>query len=419
MKGGWSIIHKFQKQIMFICFIIYTIAVLWYTVLKRQAGFQRVQFEPFWSYNEWMNGDWELGKEIMANIAMFVPFGFLLSTLHTKRCIIIPVAILFSLIIETLQLFFMRGLFEWDDVISNTIGAAIGGGLYRLLEAFLVERNLTIASTVAAIVFAFISLSVFIIGRNSIEEDSSSRAYCFQIDDVVVDEEVALSGFAFQYDQPDRDYSLELRSIKDGTRTSLVTSRTARLDVEDYFGCGEKNTGFTAKGKFNPDSEYEILIRWSWIGTISTGVFVSSSGIHYVPENDFTLPAIDAPFVEDGILRVYRPDYHCWVYQYHNDLYWIADQDFNFEPDNSTYIQYQLWTTQTDKLPQHRLDNNWLWDNIGGNFEDYELEGDWNGYRVMKRELPTAYPITSIVTGYHKDGKWIWKEYFRPYYEFD
>ena len=70
------------------------------------------------------------------------------------------------------------------------------------------------------------------------------------------------------------------------------------------------------------------------------------------------------------------------------------------------------------EFPQKRLDNNWLWDNIGGNFEDYEIQGDFGEYRVMRRELPTEYPITAIVTGYHKDGKWIWRNYFRPIYEF-
>jgi len=74
----------------------------------------------------------------------------------------------------------------------------------------------------------------------------------------------------------------------------------------------------------------------------------------------------------------------------------------------------QLWTTQTEKLPQERLDNNWLWDNIGGNFEEYEIQSDFGEYRVMRRELPTEYSITAIVTGYHKNGKWIWRNYFRP-----
>ena len=43
--------------------------------------------------------------------------------------VITGTAILFSFTIEMLQLFLMRGLFEWDDVFSNTLGAAIGVAL--------------------------------------------------------------------------------------------------------------------------------------------------------------------------------------------------------------------------------------------------------------------------------------------------
>lgn len=123
----------------------------------------------------------------MANIAMFIPFGFLLSALLSRRRFIIPAAILSSILIETLQLLLMRGLFEWDDVVSNTIGAAIGVGAYVLLEVVLKKNKLSIVSAVIALIFTVISLSVLISDWNSIEADSSSRAYCFQIDDVVVD----------------------------------------------------------------------------------------------------------------------------------------------------------------------------------------------------------------------------------------
>lgn len=42
------------------------------------------QFEPLWSYKEWIVGDFELGKEILANIAMFIP---LVNKLLIERCI--------------------------------------------------------------------------------------------------------------------------------------------------------------------------------------------------------------------------------------------------------------------------------------------------------------------------------------------
>ena len=80
-------------------------------------------------------------------------------------------------------------------------------------------------------------------------------------------------------------------------------------------------------------------------------------------------------------------------------------------PHSQTLIQIQ-------NLPEKRLAHQNYWDNIGGYFEDYELEGDFGDYRVMKREIPTAYSVTSIVTGYYKNGEWIWKNYFRPIYSF-
>ena len=106
---------------MVIFLFIYILIVLWLTVVHRSLCISNAQLDPLWSYKEWLNGDTDLGNEIFANIAMFVPFGFILSAVLPKRRFIIPTAIIFSLTIETLQLVLMRGLFEWDDVISNTI----------------------------------------------------------------------------------------------------------------------------------------------------------------------------------------------------------------------------------------------------------------------------------------------------------
>lgn len=103
MKGGRFTIHKARKQIILICFIIYLLAVFWYTVLNRQTGLQSAQFKLIWSYKEWVSGDWELGKEIMANMAMFIPFGFLLAEGLFKYRFIIPAATLFSVRIEMFQ----------------------------------------------------------------------------------------------------------------------------------------------------------------------------------------------------------------------------------------------------------------------------------------------------------------------------
>lgn len=429
--GGDAVINNTRKRTALLTiFFIYILTVLWYTVFKRNIAIHNAQFELFWSYKKWFAGDTDLGQEIIANIVMFLPFGFLLSAVlpttpsfkgGKKAAVVISAAIIFSLIIETLQLFLMRGLFEWDDVFSNAVGAALGFLLYSLLNRW------KYIPEAVGIGFVLACLVVVITGRNvgGVEADNTSRAYCFQVDSsFCANGEIELTGFALLYDHPGQKYDVLLRDTKTGKRIKLNTVQTQRPDVNDYFLCEHDYTdsGFEASGKAE-DAEYEILIRWPWSVALSTGVYISADGIHYSPAADFIAPEIEgAPglkdIVENGILRVYRPDYHCWVYQVGNSLYWIVDQEFNFEDDGTTYIQYQLYTTQKDKLPQKRIENGWFWDNIGGHFEDYELQGDFGEYRVMKRELPKEYSITSIVTGYYKNGEWIWKNYFRPIYDF-
>lgn len=373
----------------------------------------------------------------MANIAMFIPFGFLLSSVlpappqvsrRRKAAVVTVAAVLFSLIIEVLQLFRMRGFFEWDDLVSNTAGAVIGVILYVILEKLLKERHLTMVILSLGAVFSMICLGVLIRTHNGTigeEADTTSRVYCFQADSVSLDNgKVELTGFTFRYDHPGGEPTLFLQTENDVVELSTGCG-LPRPDVNEYFLCDQDYTdcGFTASGQVEADTEYEIYIRWPWSPKISTGVFISSGGIHYSPDESFTAPDVSsAPdlkeITETGTLRVYRPDFHCWVYQKGWSLYWIVDQDFHFEDDGTTYIQYQMWTTQTENLPAKRLENNWLWDNIGGHFEKYELTGDFGPYRVMRREIPTAYSVTSIVTGYYKNGEWIWKNYFRPIYDF-
>ena len=389
--------------------------------MHRSLRISNAQLDPLWSYKEWFTGDADLGNEILANIAMFVPFGFLLSAVFPKRRFIIPAAIVFSLTIETLQLVLMRGLFEWDDVISNTIGAAVGVLLFQIVEKLVAERhrNTIISSISAAFLIVCLMVVIHNHGSGGVEADSTSRAYCFQVDSAFTDgREMEISGFAFRYEHPFSDYSLLLR-YEDGTQIELEKEIVPRSDVNNYFLCDYDYTssGFTARAAVM-EGEYEVLIKWPLSIALSTGVFIDSEGVHYAPEKKFKEPEINADFVQKGIVRVYRPDFHCWVYQYEGSLYWIVEQDFYFETDGSTYIQFQLWTTQPEKLPQKRIESGWNWDNIGGMFEDYEIDGDFGDYRVMKRELPTDYSITSIETGYHKNRKWVWQQFFRPIYGF-
>ncbi len=420
---------------LFIILAIYFFTVLWYTVLKRSADYHIARFELFWSYRKWLSGNLKLGIQIIANMVMFVPFGFLMSEVHNtqssrkKRTAgVIISATLFSLIIETLQLVLMRGLFEWDDILSNTFGAVMGVVFHATLEKKMKKKFFSLSAITIGAVFSLTCFLVCVIsaGSGGAEADSTSREYCFQIDKAESKNGMLkLSGFAFLYEQDVNDMTLYLRPTNGNDVKMLTDYGMKRTDVNSYFFCeyDYSNSGFEATGLTEDDTEYEVMIQWSWMPPIPTSVFVIGDEIHYVAMESFLMPdASDAPKLEEilatGTLRAYNPDSHCWVYQVKDFLYWIADQNFSFEEDGTTYIQYQLTTTQKNNLPQKRIENGWFWDNLSNYFEKDELKGDFGPYRVMKRELPKEYSITSIVTGYYRDGKWIWKNYFRPIYNF-
>ena len=170
LRGDAAINNTRKRTALLIIFFIYILTVLWYTVFKRNIAIHNAQFELFWSYKKWFAGDTDLGQKIIANIVMFLPFGFLLSAVlpttpsfkgGKKAAVVISAAIIFSLIIETLQLFLMRGLFEWDDVFSNAVGAALGLLLYGLLSRWKYIPE--------AVGFAFVltCIVVVITGRNA------------------------------------------------------------------------------------------------------------------------------------------------------------------------------------------------------------------------------------------------------------
>lgn len=69
---------------------------------------------------------------LLGNMAIFLPFGFLIpivSDRHNLKIILIP--LLTSVVIETVQLFEGRRC-DIDDVILNTAGAIIGWALFRI-----------------------------------------------------------------------------------------------------------------------------------------------------------------------------------------------------------------------------------------------------------------------------------------------
>lgn len=94
---------------------LYVLFVLWITVFSREPGTIRVFQGLFWEIEM---GYW---NNILQNIALFIPLGVIVGG---KRGIV--AGVILSMGIEAIQYTAALGYCELDDVMNNTIGAAIG-----------------------------------------------------------------------------------------------------------------------------------------------------------------------------------------------------------------------------------------------------------------------------------------------------
>lgn len=109
--------------------LFYISFMLSITLFERIATpYARYELVLFWSYRLIAEGDKNSFFELFWNIVLFAPFGLLGSIVFQKRnkLPVLGSGILFSIIIELSQLFTHRGLFDFDDIIHNTVGTLIG-----------------------------------------------------------------------------------------------------------------------------------------------------------------------------------------------------------------------------------------------------------------------------------------------------
>ena len=118
---------------------IYMVFLLGGTVLNREIGEEYlIEWVPFWSYADLLR-EWSepLAIQIVYNVLVFIPWGILLPEIVSakrKLRFVVLSAVGISLVIEVTQLVFKLGLFEFDDVFHNTLGAVIGYGLWHAFK---------------------------------------------------------------------------------------------------------------------------------------------------------------------------------------------------------------------------------------------------------------------------------------------
>lgn len=125
-------------------FVIAVFAILYTTLYSRTESYQVPVFIPLHSFYQAKTQP-EMYRVMLMNIFLFEPIGLSLPNILPKNAhpvaVTIIIAILFSVLIEATQYYFCLGRCEIDDVIMNTLGAAIGGIVYgnrlrKILERF-------------------------------------------------------------------------------------------------------------------------------------------------------------------------------------------------------------------------------------------------------------------------------------------
>lgn len=132
-------IRRWRQLELIIGFAEYIFMLLYVTIFDRIAT-EEYQYEliPLWSY--WVEGERapNVVLQILLNVALFLPLGFLLRfcrRVDFKMMAIVGCVL--SIVIELLQLITRRGLFEVDDIIHNTLGCVLGYGLCHFMHKLL------------------------------------------------------------------------------------------------------------------------------------------------------------------------------------------------------------------------------------------------------------------------------------------
>ena len=152
-----------RKVFLWLIFIGYLAVVLYATTFRSSFGHRAFNLHLFRAWREaWNNFSQHRWLNVLLNIAMFGPLGFLLPLLNNKYrkwYLSIPVSLLASLSIETFQLIFSSGVFDVDDLFCNTLGAVMGYLAIMLILSMFNEKGKRFKPVIAYVCLLLILMS--------------------------------------------------------------------------------------------------------------------------------------------------------------------------------------------------------------------------------------------------------------------
>lgn len=165
---------KLQNAIFAVTCVVYTVLLLQALIFKLVSpgelfdigGRARAfNFIPFGG-SEYIHA---IKKDVIINTTLFAPLGFLLamrSKGRRRRPLLLFAALAASVLTEALQYLLALGVADITDVISNTVGAALGFALYDITsKIFKGSEKLDSVCYTAMLCVCCIVLACFIVGN--------------------------------------------------------------------------------------------------------------------------------------------------------------------------------------------------------------------------------------------------------------
>jgi len=353
--------------------------ILFITILSREPTLtQTVHFSFLWSYLSRGHG-----KQIILNIALFIPFGYFLATLtRPRRALLIGLGT--SLCIELIQFFTYRGMLDVDDLVSNVIGAAIGLLIYRLLGK--VEKQRLISLIMLASGLTGCIMVAVPAAKTSISVNITKQ-FAFTISAVDVDDgKMMIDGECYLYERETPSYTI------------LIDGKEATTTVD-----GQK---FRASIP-SPGGKAKVQIKFKGFPVMPTGTWINGDRVEYVAGVEPIIRGVP----ETAVLKAWNAEYDVLVYEDQGRILLLIGWE---DLSSNTEVIYHIHTDEPNRLPEKRIQygfNNQGF-RAGTERRDNELESI-DHYRVFEREIPNEYNVTAIVVGFNTDGTVTWNESFR------
>lgn len=163
---------KQKNNLTNILFCIYCLVLIWVVLFKASFSWEAIRLLvrereinliPFYGLGKWVF----LNREMLLNIIIFVPMGTYLCMLGASAKTAVPYGFLASLGLELIELVTRLGTFDVTDLITNTLGTAIGMCAYLLLRLLVKEKktadravNIVAVTVVAGIVILSVLLLI-------------------------------------------------------------------------------------------------------------------------------------------------------------------------------------------------------------------------------------------------------------------